>query len=58
MQRKQDDNREQRAREWSRLLRRMVRVEVRASTLALLLLIVWLLLLVQVWKDPTRLFGG
>lgn len=55
---KQDDHREQRAREWARLLKRMVRLEVRASTVTLLVLVAWLLLLAQVWSDPSRLFGG
>jgi hypothetical protein len=42
---------------WARLLRRMLRAEVRASTLSLVIIVAWLVLLAQVWQDNVRIFG-
>ena len=43
---------------WARLLRRMLRAEVRASTLSLLIILVWVIFLIQVWRDEMSIFGN
>ena len=43
---------------WTRLLQRMLRAEVRASTAALVIIVAWLIFLVQVWQDGGKIFGN
>ena len=43
---------------WTRLLRRMLRAEVRASTLSLLIILAWIIFLIQVWQDKVSIFGS
>lgn len=58
MGRKSKDNHADYARaRWLRLVQRLMRSEVRASTIALIILVTWLILLIRMWQNGGHIFG-